>query len=105
MPAANLYWSQMEAGSPAYKKLQDAAEAERRERIEKYTYASNQYDGKHKKFLKQHNSVCLKLVNGLMLMVKRFTAHVHGRILINGAKANSRKKMIKALWQVMTLHN
>lgn len=53
MPAATLYWTQLEAGGKAYKALQDAAEDERRHRAEIYRLACDQYDGKHKKFLKQ----------------------------------------------------
>lgn len=54
MPAATRYWTQFtDANDKAYKALQEAAENERRDRTEKYRYASDQYDGKHKKFLKQ----------------------------------------------------
>lgn len=53
MPAATLYWTQLAGNEKAYKALQLAAENERRQRGEIYRRASDQYDGKHKKFLKQ----------------------------------------------------
>lgn len=46
----------MNPGGKAAKALQDAAENERRQRGERYRLASDQYDGKHKKFLKQREN-------------------------------------------------
>jgi len=52
MPATLSYWSADTSAKP-YRELTEAAEKERRWRDEVYRLASDQYDGKHKHFLKK----------------------------------------------------
>lgn len=55
MPAATRYWSDNPQDS-ADRDLRETAEAERRARAEAYRDACNQYDGRHRKFLKARDT-------------------------------------------------